>query len=692
MKVEAAQSLETLINYICPKNSNKNGQTSLMNPLIFVIVIASFLCSSLIIYRYFRNSNLIFIIATINLSLFGLTIFLLPTDIYQTNIHASNDLLSNSTSLYSKLQLANKTISATSDLFSMVDSNYSYNSGHSTLIKLSWYLIYWSQFILCWLVLPILISYISLKYLIDESNYFEKVKLSILSNIKFYLLSLLVLIIGLIYLFLATNHSIKQTKSLIISLSHIYSLSYTLILLFNGLYMVPRDFYLASIFKNSVASMYNADSEINFSSNNNNGNSNRNNNNNNNSKYIELSKINEEINDCQLNIIDQANRILKSKELRNGDILFNKLLLNCQLEVRQVLQDFDLWRQLEMSLNFDDNSGITNLKDLNNCYNKFINSLFNYHYYQFENERCIHNLAQINNESYGFYFKKVCCLLGFMLTSFLSFLIITLEIIPLSIIRVWLFRWFNSSVLFYLDLLLLSYNLLTSLYAMSKFKFNNFHLIPNGNSNPKNVLYYSLYSSRLLFPICFNLITILPHLNIHTSTKNNINNNNENKSVFEQILYKDLLVIPIISYLNLYLPIIFGVVITLNHKFDLKQKVLIKLLGKETYYQIFGLMFYEPDSMDDENNLITEDYDYSLQDGRYLFERAVTNSGNGNNNNNNSFMNPDSIPLNDRIMVNNSNIHLDNIESNTYNTNNNTHNNKKKNVIINQNNTTSNYM
>lgn len=615
-----------------------------MDLLIVFVVFASILCSSLVIYRYFRNDHLIFIIATINLSLFGLTIFLLPSDIYQTNIHAVNGHLPNSTIWSHK---ANGT-----SLFTKFDTipNTVASSAHSLLIELSWYLIYSLQFLLCWLVLPILISYISLKYLIDESNHMEKIKLSVLSNIKFYLLSLLIFLIGIIYLFLATNHSIKQTKSLIISLSHIYSLSYTLILLFNGMYMLPRDLYSASLTKsNALDDAVGSDGNISSTDNHN-------------SKYVQLSKINEEINDCQLNIIDQANRILKSHELRNGDILFNKLLINCQLEIRQILQDFDLWRQLEMSLNFDDNSTITNLKDLNNCYNKFINSLFNYHYYQFENDECIHSLAQINNESYGYYMKKICYLIAFMITSVLSLLVLILEIFPFTFMKNWLFQSFNNTSNFYLNLVLLSYNLMSSLYAMSKFKFNNFHLIPNGNSNPKNVLYYSLYSSRLLFPICFNLITILPHLQME-------------KSVFERILYKDLSVIPLINYLNLYLPILFGTLITLNHTVDLKQKISIKLLGKENYYQIFGLMFYEPDSMDDESNLINEDYNYSVQDGRYLFERAI-NSRNSYRDNSNTidFNTADSIPLNDRTVLNNSTINLENginNNNNNYNTTNN---------------------
>lgn len=120
------------------------------------------------------------------------------------------------------------------------------------------------------------------------------------------------------------------------------------------------------------------------------------------------------------------------------------------------------------------------------------------------------------------------------------------------------------------------------------------------------------------------------------------------KSNFETTLYDKLAVIPLVNFLNKYLPILFITFTAISYKFDLKQKVLLKILGEEYYYQFFGMMMYEPVPKNDAalnnetgptsflpdretfNNRspMDEDYEYSLQDGRYLFERASAASSN----------------------------------------------------------------
>ena len=166
-------------------------------------------------------------------------------------------------------------------------------------------------------------------------------------------------------------------------------------------------------------------------------------------------------------------------------------------------------------------------------------------------------------------------------------------------------------------------------YALSQIKFKNLRLIDTGKSNPSNTLYFSLYCSRLMFPIFFNIISLIP----------TVSGDEIRKSSFEKTLYHDLTSIPLANILNKYAPAIFMILIPLSYKYDLKQKVLLKVLGEDYYYQFFGMMLYEPvnntsDEVDSESALnedssnsrhLDEDYAYSLQDGRYLFERASSN-------------------------------------------------------------------
>ncbi|KAL3234336.1 hypothetical protein RNJ44_03098 [Nakaseomyces bracarensis] len=516
-----------------------------------------------------------------------------------------------------------------------------------------WLTVYWLQFLICWLVIPILISYVSLRYAIRPTEVAKKLTKSVYLNVKFYLICLVALVIGLFYLMMSTGHGLREVKSLLISLSHLYSLTYTLILLSTGLILLPRDLLTSSLDLHKNRNL--------------------------NALFVKLSKINEDMNDSQLNLNDSASLILNTKEQENGDIVFNDLLRDCKLEIESKLEELKASSLLTTPLihiNESSNlatSSITNPDKLNKHYNDFINNYYNFLYDKVKSEQIIHQLAELQDETLTDNKKKmlkrflqlICGLLALTLSTLVYFM----ELTPNKWLHGWLFleqNWYN----FILELSIISYNTFCSLYAMSKFKFLDFHLISNGQSNPSNALYYSLYSSRLLFPLCFNLIALIPS---HKSDDGN--GNKIYSSTFERVLYKDLSVIPIVNFLNRYLPIIFMTVIPISYKFDIKQKILLKILGEEYYYQFFGMMLYEPvgeiptTQQDVESraristtnngastiisqqssnpislsrpstSILDEDYEYSLQDGKYLFERAANSLRQNSPQNNNPLMN-----------------------------------------------------
>lgn len=571
---------------------------------MFLLIVGTLLVvlgSLTVINRYFsfklhKNTfPLTLSILTLNMILLLSTDFLLPLDIFHAAIWSNNNeqpLPPGNETVSFQNNYSNSTnqdfLRRSVQLLYIRDNIDDISAKRSQYFKITWLLIYWVQFALCWFIFPVLMSYVSLKYAVPHFELRERFVKAIYQNIKFYLLCLVGIIIGLIYLVSSTGHGLNDFKPLLISLAHLYSLSYTLILLASGLIILPRDLL-------KIIQVPNSDNM--------------------NSLYVELSKTNDDLNDAQLNMIDIAGTILNSDEADNGDIIFNQMLNDCKLEVQSLLAQSKVSTSSILPKS-SSNSSITSLDRLNTSYNKFLTHYYNFVYYQNHSNSIIHILAQTSTTSLNYIRTILIVMLG-VVSLFLSCLIIFLEIIPSKWGHGWIFlgsKWYN----FWLVLTILSYNTVSSLYALSKFKFHDFHLVANGESNPLNVLYYSLYSSRLLFPLCFNLMTLIP---------NSIQSDNNDKSIFEVTLYHDLTLIPLVKYLNQYLPIVIMILVALSYKYDIKQKVLLKMLGEEYYYQFFGMMMYEPETNEasEERTRMNEDYEYSLQDGKYLFERASTN-------------------------------------------------------------------
>lgn len=562
--------------------------------------------------------------------------WLFPSDLYSTavwNQGANNTPVKHEPPVTNSTLALNLTkrvdILSTKGNLLIVDSNEPPN------YRVEWLFIYWLEFVICWFIIPVLMSFVSLKYAVPDSFKREKFVAAILQNVKFYSICLAGLVVALIYIILSSTHSfsISNIKPLLISLSHLYSLCFTLILLATGIILLPKD--LISHVKDSTQSS-------------------------NNKLFVKLSKTNEELNDSQLSMLEHAREILSTSSTTNEniDVSYNHTLELCKFDVQSLLRQLkNLPNQSYTDLNSNPIiSSINDLEKLNNKYNKFINDYYSYVYFEASSDSIIHQLAKSEKKP-NIIIRLLHISLAFI-TTFLSVLLIFLELIPTRWAHSWLFDG-TDWLTFLLELTILSYAILTSLYAMSKFKFNNLHVIPNGQSNPINALYYSLYSSRLLFPLCFNLMTLVPEL----KTKDGIESI---KSSFETTLYKDLTFIPMVSFLNKYLPMVFMIAIPLSFKYNLKSKILINILGEEYYYLFFGLMLYEPVSeirsndnetnndglFNDENTInyrsrINEDYEYCLQDGRYLFERASThfhfldNNNDPHNNNSTTTANTD---------------------------------------------------
>ncbi|SCV01430.1 LAMI_0G11452g1_1 [Lachancea mirantina] len=460
-----------------------------------------------------------------------------------------------------------------------------------------WYAIYWTEFVICWFVMPVLMSYLDLKYLfpyIGETGWTAtqgaRIKKALFTNIKFYALCGIAFVIGALYLFFAMHRGASDLKPLLISLSHLYSLSYTLVLLAMGLILLPKAFFLGNNSENAM--------------------------------FVELSKINDDLNDARLALTDYAEKILSLPEVRNGDVVLGQAQNECKIEVQGLVNELKITIP---QLSQGGGQPNVSLDKINKFYNFFLTEYYNYLYYEDQSDVIIHRLTHSQNKSLHVS-KSILnfCLGG--LCAAMSLMVALLELTPSKYAHAWIFKghsWWN----FLLEISILVYNTIASLHAMSCFKFQNFHIIPTGHSNPKNSLYFSLYSSRLLLPLCFNFMALLPEaMKGHESS-------------FESVLYKDLKLIPLVDMLNRYLPIFFLVLVPLIYFFDLKRKLLVRVLGEDFYYELFGALYDPITPYDQESHgrsdlapsttrsRHSEDYEYSLQDGRFLFQRATSKYG-----------------------------------------------------------------
>lgn len=460
--------------------------------------------------------------------------------------------------------------------------------------EILWSLLYWSQFAICWFVFPVLISYIDLKYLYPRSEsdsgnqILKRIQTAIFMNLKFYVFCVLALIVGLLYLTFATNHGMNEVKPLIISMSHLYSLSYTLILLSNGLIRLPKSLLFEEQNEKRL--------------------------------FVKLSQNNEDLNESKLSLIESAEKVLSIKHSSDLDSSLDQSLQECQLEVQRYCNELELTIPILNSSGRQNNT--TSLSKLNECYNAFKTEYYNYSYHQTKSDEIIHTLVISQRKTISVpinIFKRSAGVVSMLL----SMTVFMLELTPVKFGHRWVFMG-KTVWNFLLEMAILLYNTICSLFSMSHIKIQNFHLVRNGKSSPKNALYFSLYSSRLLFPLCFNYMILIPK---STDT--------DHQSSFEKVLYHQLEMIPLAKFLNEYLPVLFVVIVPLAQYFELREKLLSKVLGEEYYYQLFGSIptnESQTTSVANSRSRLDEDYEYSLQDGQYIFERATSNySLNGNN-------------------------------------------------------------
>lgn len=383
-----------------------------------------------------------------------------------------------------------------------------YFSGKENL-DIIWRINYWITYLLTWLILPFWQYYLQC----GEFNVLNKIKSSLISIFKYLLLLLLLASLLLIYMILTykANFTFTFFKSLLISTSHIYSLTLSIWLMIHGL-----------IF--SIKYFWNKNSYIDKLNNN----------------YLLLPILQDRLSDCKFELNELCN-LIKSlnqiAELNNLDIelrdqiihMFNKIPLeflnnNTNSNLRDILQNIKI---NEISLNY-----------LSKIHSNFKYNYWNYlhskskfdaiikksiYYEDIINYLSEENLLEFewrtNNLIYPkFIFIYLLPFFNKLLSLFLiifSIIIIESETFHSTFLSIIPYILTNKSVLSLF--IILTILVILSLISLSQIKlFDIYNVEFNSNSDPISTIFFISYSLRIIIPLCYNF-TVISNINKITS-------------------------------------------------------------------------------------------------------------------------------------------------------------------------------
>jgi len=477
----------------------------------------------------------------------------------------------------------------------------------SKYILFLWKLDYWSAFLLMWIILPFLQEY----YRSGQFTSINKTKDSIKKNLKFQLIVGTIASVGLIYYFIKFGFNFQIFKSLLIALSHTYSLILSLWLMSHGLINIPRRRWLNNI---------NLDHQLT-------------------TLYLNLPKIYDEFNESNYKFKDICFTIQNLQKIpgieqsifQNEVKILNSMIpknLNLKNHIGSI--NFNNLNQINISilskLNSNFKNEFTNFKSskyefdqskleilklediLQSKFNK--NLIFRFKY---------KNLTATKNSKLNYY------LYLYIIPYYNIFISLILLILSIIIIESEIFHSTKISIInqllltskisatgkLIISIIFLSYMALSALISLTRIKiFNTYHLFPK-SSNPVSIVFFTMYSNRLTIPLSFNFLTLLQTGKIHSN--------------FDDFLGKSINLSVLGGFLNNNLPrlIIIPIILTSFNFFD-------KLKKKLT----FG--YFDDFNIDENNNDVHDDFDEEnqssnkkdnlIKEAKSIIQREITSN------------------------------------------------------------------
>lgn len=412
----------------------------------------------------------------------------------------------------------------------------------SRIILNLWRFDYWTAFILMWSFLPFLQEY----YRSGSFTTRNKINDSIRANLKFQLVVGSIGIVGLVYFFVKFGFKFSIFKSLLIALSHTYSLVLSLWLMSHGLVNIPR-----RRFHNSL----NLSKQLEV-------------------LYLNLPKKHDDMNDSLYNLKDICSVINNIVNLIDNDsaqanefiyrdeILYLKSLVPLNLKLTNHI------RSVEFS-----NLNQINLKILTNLHSTFKRDFTTYQSNKFEFEKSKQKILELeklvepessnNDRDFGFIVKKYCVpVLNFLFALFLSvlsFIIIESEILHSTKYSIINFLLINNKISstskLVISIVFLCYMAFSALISLTRIKiFKIYHLFLK-NSDPVSVVFFTMYANRLTIPLSYNFITLLQQNKLN-SNFNKLLGNSINLSLlgeaFNEFLPRLILIPILLTFFNVF--------------------------------------------------------------------------------------------------------------------------------------------
>jgi hypothetical protein len=482
------------------------------------------------------------------------------------------------------------------DILSSNDgSSSNFFSLNTKYILYLWKFDYWSAFVLMWALLPFLQEY----YRSGAFTQVNRVKDSIRSNIKFYATVAVIGAAGLVYYFLKFGFHFQTFKSLLIALSHTYSLILSLWLMAHGLVNIPKRRWLNHI---------NLEHQLD-------------------NLYAELPRVHEELNESTFNFKDICSTIVTLEKISGiqESIFANEVItllsvLPKDLEFRNHIRsiEYSSIQQLSHSTLSKLNSTLkreeTNYRSALFEYDKAKTNILNLQDIvdskPSKTLKFKHSSNFIKDGRLSFIFHVY--IIPFINLAFasllfiLSFIIIESELLhstKLSIVNELLIsKKISATGKFLISFIIISYMSLSSLISLTRVKILKvYHLFPK-HSNPVSVVFFTMYANRLTIPLSYNFLTLLKTGEVH--------------SQFNEFLGKSINLSILGNAFNEDLPRLILVPILLT-TFNIFDKIKKK----------FSLDYFEGFASDDEDlDRDTNKRDLLIKEGKLIIQKSISTS------------------------------------------------------------------
>jgi hypothetical protein len=397
-------------------------------------------------------------------------------------------------------------------------------SESSKLISQLWHINYWCTFLLTWIILPFWQYFLSS----GEFTILNRIKSSLFSVLKFLLLLIIIGLLFLIYLIFYHRDILhfEYLKSLIISTSHIYSLTMAIWLMVHGLIHLPKHFFMNS-YSNQLQDI-----------------------------YLKLPNAQLRLEDSKFELRDTCNKINLLNQLLNSNNL-NNLIHDVNIRDHiiyinnKIPKDFKIDQRFRNNNNTSNNNNNNNqyiidtiginINQIDNNYCSKLNEDLKWKTWEFEHCQTIFNelvqsaiylediINYINSNDidididiewrnfnykwpkwmFNYYFPLMKFWI-FLIFSIIGIIIIESEMLhstKLSIMS-WLIN--GNDISYILMILFLIIMMLCAMKSLSLVKiFNIYQVEFNSNSDPVSSIFFISYALRLTIPLGYNFLMML---------------------------------------------------------------------------------------------------------------------------------------------------------------------------------------